>query len=246
MLTPPPLNLWSCPRNVSTAMMYSFAQRPDCRVWDEPLYAHFLRVTGVDRPDREATLAARDADGERVIREDLLAEHATEPPLRLFKHISNQFQQLDPAWLGRLGRHVIFIRHPARIVASYARVIEAPTLDDVAMDRCAAMFRKLRMLRLQPLVLDSRDLLEQPEAMLRALCGALDIPFYPAMLHWTPGPRPEDGPWAQYWYHSLHQSSGFNPPERPLPELHGHLAALSEACLPAYAYLQQFCLKAQG
>ncbi len=221
--------------------MYSFAQRPDCRVWDEPLYAHFLRVTGAPRPDREATLAQRDADGERVIRQGLLGQDPH--PVRFFKHISNQFVQLDPAWLPRLGRHVVFIRHPARIVASYAKVIEQPTIEDVAMDRCAAMFRKLNMLRLQPLVLDSTDLLASPEAVLRSLCRELGIPFYPVMLTWPAGPRPEDGPWAGYWYHNLHQSTGFNAPEGPLPKLEGPLAALSDACLPSFAYLQEFCLK---
>ena len=34
------LNVWSGPRNVSTALMYSFAQRSDTRVVDEPLYAY--------------------------------------------------------------------------------------------------------------------------------------------------------------------------------------------------------------
>ena len=31
--------LWSGPRNVSTALMYSFRQRPDTTVIDEPLYS---------------------------------------------------------------------------------------------------------------------------------------------------------------------------------------------------------------
>ena len=43
---------------MSTALMYSFAQRSDTRVLDEPLYGHFLAKTGAERPDREATLAA--------------------------------------------------------------------------------------------------------------------------------------------------------------------------------------------
>ena len=37
--------LWSCPRNVSTALMYSFRSRPDTMVFDEPLYAHYLKVS---------------------------------------------------------------------------------------------------------------------------------------------------------------------------------------------------------
>ena len=37
--------LWSGPRNISTALMYSFAQRDDTAVYDEPLYAHYLSKT---------------------------------------------------------------------------------------------------------------------------------------------------------------------------------------------------------
>ena len=40
------ISLWSGPRNVSTALMYSFAQRSDTQVIDEPLYAHYLQHTG--------------------------------------------------------------------------------------------------------------------------------------------------------------------------------------------------------
>ena len=45
--------LWSCPRNVSTALMYSFAQRRDTKVFDEPLYAHYLSESKANHPGRE-------------------------------------------------------------------------------------------------------------------------------------------------------------------------------------------------
>ncbi len=44
---------WSGPRCVSTSLMYAFAQRPDCEVVDEPLYAHYLQLTGASRPYRD-------------------------------------------------------------------------------------------------------------------------------------------------------------------------------------------------
>ena len=59
--------LWSSPRNISTAMMYSFAQRPDTIVFDEPLYAHYLRVTGIDHPGKEEVLASQEQDGEKKL-----------------------------------------------------------------------------------------------------------------------------------------------------------------------------------
>jgi hypothetical protein len=46
------LNLWSGPRNVSTGLMFAFAQRPDSRVV-ELLYPHYWRMSGADHPGRE-------------------------------------------------------------------------------------------------------------------------------------------------------------------------------------------------
>ncbi|RLN16104.1 branched-chain-amino-acid aminotransferase-like protein 1 isoform X1 [Panicum miliaceum] len=51
------IHAWSAPRSLSTSLMYSFAQRDDIEVLDEPLYANFLRVTGLDRPYREDLLS---------------------------------------------------------------------------------------------------------------------------------------------------------------------------------------------
>jgi len=72
--------LWSGPRNVSTALMYSFAERPDTCVVDEPLYGHYLRVSGADHPGRSEVLQAMDCDGDAVIR-NLLG--SVRPPVRL-------------------------------------------------------------------------------------------------------------------------------------------------------------------
>ena len=63
-MTPDPqrIAMWSGPRNLSTAMMYSFAARGDCQVWDEPFYAAYLHKTGMDHPMSDAVIAAGLAD----------------------------------------------------------------------------------------------------------------------------------------------------------------------------------------
>ena len=243
LISPVRIQLWSCPRNVSTALLYAFAQRADTRVWDEPLYAHFLRVSGALRPDREATLAASEQDGATVLRDELKAPFSLERSVHFYKHIVNQWVALPDEALPELGRHVMFIRHPVRIVASYARVVSSPDLDDVAMPAVATFYDKLCALGLPPLVLDAAELLAQPASMLATLCEACGIPPDPAMLHWPAGARPEDGPWAPWWYSRLHQSTGFAPAENTMPELDGKLAALAEACMPAYRRLHALRLR---
>ena len=56
-------------------MMYSFAQRDDTIAIDEPLYAHYLKITGIDHPGREETLMSQENDGEKVVQEIILCEY---------------------------------------------------------------------------------------------------------------------------------------------------------------------------
>ena len=61
------INAWSSPRNISTAFMYSFAQRPDTTVVDEPLYAHYLSKTDSEagHPGTDEVLASQENDGDK-------------------------------------------------------------------------------------------------------------------------------------------------------------------------------------
>ncbi|CAN0012580.1 unnamed protein product, partial [Choristocarpus tenellus] len=85
------INVWSGPRCLSTALMYSFAQRPDTVVYDEPLYAHFLSTHPEDetwRPYRDQVLAEQMSDGNRWIREVALGP--TPKPVVYMKHMAKQ------------------------------------------------------------------------------------------------------------------------------------------------------------
>jgi len=133
------------------------------------------------------------------------------------------------------------IRDPRELLASYARVRTEPDLDDLGLRQQAEIFE-----RFGGPVVDSRDLLTDPEGILRALCRALDVPFDAGMLSWPPGPRDSDGVWAPYWYGSVHASTGFaayRPPAEPLP---ARLEPLADRCLPYYLRLQEYRLSSHG
>jgi hypothetical protein len=85
-----------------------------------------------------------------------------------------------------------------------------------------------------PLVIDSGRIRENPEAALRALCGALGIAFLPQMLRWPAGPKPYDGVWAPHWYNAVHRSTGFEDPEGPLPDLPANYQRLADQALAAH------------
>jgi hypothetical protein len=225
------LCLWSGPRNVSTALMYSFAQRPDTRVVDEPLYAHYLQASGVDHPGRAEVLAAGDSDGAAVIRDVVLGP--CDRPVLFMKQMAHHLLGLDWSFLGRTA-NVLLIRDPAEVLTSFMQVVPSPTLADTGLDTQTRLLRHLIDIGQDPPVLDSRRLLLDPPGVLARLCDRLELPFTEAMLHWEPGARAEDGVWAPYWYDSVHRSTGFAPwrekSKTVPPELEGVLAE----CRPHY------------
>ncbi|MEM0997739.1 MAG: sulfotransferase family protein [Bacteroidota bacterium] len=232
--------LWSSPRNVSTALMYSFAQRPDTQVYDEPLYPHFLRVTGAPRPDREATMGTLDTDGERVVRQVILG--AAGKPVHFFKLMPHFLVDLDRDFLDEC-QHVLLTRDPGEILASYTRVIAQPTMLDIGMAHMHELYRDLQARNNLAAVIDAEFVLRDPPGILAQVCARLGIPFYPEMLNWEAGPRPEDGPWAAYWYHAVHASTGFKPYSKKTVDLPEHLHALHRACQGYYEELRAVALR---
>ncbi len=171
--------MWSGPRTVSTALMRSWENRPDTVVVDEPLYAFYLDRTGLDHPGREQVIASQPTSWPEVIRR---LSTGPLPPGRSVcyaKHMTHHLlPEVDRAALAPL-RHAFLIRDPAELLASYARVRATPTLDDLGIWQQAEIFD-----RFGGPVIDSHDLLDHPEPVLRALCAALGVPFSPRMLRW--------------------------------------------------------------
>lgn len=219
------INLWSGPRNISTALMYSFAQRSDTQVFDEPLYAHFLRVTGIDHPGRAETMATYESDGEKVVSDVLLAPYTT--PIVFFKQMAKHLIELDPAFMLK-GKNVLLIRDPRMVLASFSKVVRRPDPREVGYDRLYAIWHYLRENGQEPVIIDGTEVRKNPKGTLKELCHRLEISFAPAMLSWEAGARPEDGTWAKYWYHAVHTSTGIQPYTPEPIELQPHLQSLAE------------------
>ena len=229
--------LWSGPRSVSTALLYGFAARGDCAVWDEPFHAAHLRATGRAPPLRAALLAARPA------RPPPLAAGGRGPapggaPVFVQKHRAPHMLPGFPrAWMRRC-RNVFLVRHPARVVASYARRRADPTPEDLGFARLEELFDEVAAWSgAPPPVLDGEGLRADPAGTLQALCARLGLAWTPRMLRWPAGPKPFDGPWAPRWYAAVHRSTGFAPPDGPVPALGGRYAELAEAGMAGYRRL---------
>ncbi|NNC82904.1 MAG: sulfotransferase family protein [Flavobacteriales bacterium] len=232
--------MWSGPRNLSTAMMYSFFHRGDCHVIDEPFYAHYLVKTGLNHPGREEVIAQHETDVSQVI--DSLVSQNYEQEMLFIKNMPHHMVDLDLGFMEQLT-HFFLIREPRAMIASYAQKIPDVHMRDLGLDLQYEMFSSLRNGTKIPPVVDSRMLLENPRSVLQRLCKALEIPFVESMLSWPAGPIPGDGAWAQYWYGSVHRSTGWDAPralkEIRLPE---HLESLVTECEKYYEEMKTFAI----
>jgi hypothetical protein len=226
--------MWSGPRNISTAMMRSFENRPDTVVVDEPLYAHYLRVTGLEHPAREEILRAQ-SDDWRVVTEQLTGPVPGGRQVYYQKHMTHHLlPDIGREWLAQVS-NAFLIRDPAAVVASYAKVRGEPTLEDLGFPQQLEIFhRTADRLGIAPPVLDAADVLAAPPAALTVLCERLGLPFDDRMLSWPSGPRPTDGVWSPHWYAAVEASTGFAAPRPEPAEVPARLLGLVERCRPAY------------
>ncbi|MFZ5708906.1 MAG: HAD family hydrolase [Pseudomonadota bacterium] len=234
--------MWSGPRNLSTAMMYAFAARGDCAVWDEPFYAAYLAATGTDHPMKDAVIAAGIPDPAQVARA-CLGPIPQQQSLFYQKHMTlHMIPGFDRGFMKGLI-NVFLIRHPARVVASYSRKRESPTLADIGFVQQAELFDQVAdRLGRPPPVVDSADIRADPRGKLSALCAALGVSFTDRMLGWASGPKPYDGVWAPHWYGGVHRSTGFEEAEGALPRLPADFARLADAALPHFDRLAAYRL----
>ncbi|KAK2984086.1 hypothetical protein RJ640_028550 [Escallonia rubra] len=234
------IHSWSAPRSLSTSLMYSFAQRDDIEVLDEPLYANFLRVTGVERPYREELLSTMESDGNKVVREVIFGSGGKK--YRYCKHIAKQRVTGLTNDLMKKGKHFILIRNPIDILPSFGKVVP-PSFNELGLAGLASIYSELCESGKPPPVIDASELQEDPEASLRGLCEDLGIPFQAAMLKWEAGPKSVDGIWAPWWYKSVHNSTGFTPAKKYPSPFPSSLYDLLDQSLPFFNMLKRHARK---
>ncbi len=217
--------------------MRAWENRGDAAVWDEPLYAYYLHKTGIEHPGADEVIAAGETDWRKVVKM-ITGPVPGGQPIFFQKHMTHHLlDEIDRDWLDQMV-NCFLIRSPAEVVASYSRTRENPVIEDVGVVQQAEIFDYLRARKKRaPLVIDARDVLENPEGMLKALCNAVGVEFTPRMLSWPAGPRESDGVWATYWYDSVIASTGFMPYRQRSLRLSTELEAIVKDCEPYYRRL---------
>src|SRR5436190_13635109 len=237
--------MWSGPRNISTAMMRAWGNRPDTFVVDEPFYAFYLKKTGADHPGAAEVIAAGETDWRKIVEQCVRGLSApTGKNIFYQKQMTHHLlPQVSRDWLTQVT-NCFLIRDPAEVIASYLKKGRHPEVSDLGFVQQLEIFDHVRkQTGKTPLVLDATDVLKNPEQTLRCLCHAIGVEFDPAMLSWRPGLRETDGVWAKYWYEEVATSTAFQPyvfKETVVPR---RMAQVHARCQQCYEQLYQHRLR---
>jgi hypothetical protein len=212
--------------------MYSFAQREDTLVVDEPFYAHYLSKSDAKdyHPGAHDIMESQPNDGQEVI-EMILGNHPK--PVVFFKNMTHHMLNLDFKFVQHVT-NIILTRNPVEMLPSFAKVIANPTMKDVGYDLHSQLLDHLIENDNPPIVVDSKQILLNPEQALKTICQKLEIPFDSNMLKWKKGPIPEDGIWAKYWYKTVHNSTEFATYKPKADDFPKNLLPLLNECQPHY------------
>jgi hypothetical protein len=231
--------MWSGPRNISTAMMRAWGNREDTIVIDEPFYAYYLKVTGMEHPAAEEVIATGETDWRKIIAH-LTGSIGNAKRIFFQKQMTHHLlPEIDREWLGTVT-NCFLIRDPREVINSYIKKREDPALEDLGFVQQAEIFDFVQTrTNTIPPVIDAKDVLQDPERTLRRLCEAVGVNFSKSMLSWPPGLRDTDGIWARHWYGEVAKTTSFQPYRPTGYEPPEKLRELYERCRDCYEKLYE-------
>ena len=234
--------MWSGPRNISTALMRSFENRPDTIVEDEPFYAHYLDKTGYNHPMREEILNSQSTNWNKIAKR-LTAEIPQNKDVWYQKHMAqHNLPNCSLDWTQNIT-NCILIRNPKEVIYSYTKKFELTSAEQIGFPQQLKLFNELKKKQSRPIVIDSKDILINPKGLLSKLCNKINIPFYEEMLFWPKGRRESDGIWAEHWYKNVENSTGFNSYNPKKIELEKKYKQILDECYFIYSELNHYKIK---
>jgi len=237
------IGMWASPRCLSTVLLRSWSNRPDTFVQDEPLYPHYLLVSGRQDPGREAVLNHYETDWVKIV-EQLI--HGEIPNSKLIYYqkfmVYRLLPHIDMDWISGLT-NCFLIREPRQMLLSYLKLWPNPTVETLGILRLHQLFYTVRdRLGTIPPVIDAHDLQNNPRHTLSLLCEAIGVEFTEEMLHW-PKRNPTDDIWSQYqWYDTVRNSTEFKPYIPKTDRIPEQFSDLLVQCNEVYQDLYQYRL----
>jgi len=223
-------------------MMRAWGNRGDTVVIDEPFYAYYLKVTGIEHPGADEVIATGDTDWRKVIAQ-LTGAIANGKQIFFQKQMTHHLlPEIDREWLGEVT-NCFLIRDPREVINSYIKKREDPALEDLGFVQQAEIFNFVRTrTSAVPPVVDAKDVLQNPERTLQLLCKAAGVEFSESMLSWPPGLRDTDGIWAKHWYGEVAKTTSFQPYRPTRHEVPQRFREIYDLCHRHYEQLYSYRL----
>ena len=199
--------MWSGPRNLSTALLRSFENRKDTNVWDEPFYAYYLNETKMKHPLAKEIINKYETNVNKII--NLVTKKQTKGEIFYQKHMTHHILEYTPIDWIKSGHNCFLIREPKEVIHSYLKNNVLNNATDIGFPNQKKIFKLIKKINNNPIVINARDLSNDPKKVLNILCKKLNISFSNKMLNWPIGKRDSDGIWEKIWYQNVQSSTNF-------------------------------------
>ncbi|CAF4577640.1 unnamed protein product [Rotaria socialis] len=216
--------------------MYSFNQRTDTVVIDEPFYPIWLKRIGKVQPHYdEIMLSSQNIDANKI--HDKIEEMEKMKGNIFVKNMANTVKDMNKNRILNY-RPIFLVRNPAEVIVSHIKLDQSITGEDLCFEHQVKLYDWFQeQTKEDPLVINANELIKDPKSILTGLCDKLNLPFTNEMLSWPAGPKPIDGVWASAWYNAVHQSTGFGQPSSTKltrDDVPSEFLALYDEVLPYY------------
>ena len=234
------INMWSGPRNISTAIMRSFENRKDTLVIDEPFYAYYLKKTNLKHPMYKEIISSYENDPKKIIKEIL---KKNDNKLIFIKHMSHHIDNdINLEWILKT-RNFFLIRDPKKVINSYIKNNKLYSINDLGLLELYNIFKFLKSIKNNnPIIINTNKLLANPKKILMKLCRKLDIQFDNSMLSWKKGKRSSDGIWSDIWYKNVINSTKFDKEINNEINIPNKYNEILDQCLEIYSNLNKYTI----
>jgi hypothetical protein len=229
---------WSGPRNISTALMRSWSSRHDTFVTDEPFYAYYLKETKLKHPMYEEIINHYSSNYNQIV-SDLISKIPEGKKIWYQKHMAHHILDLtNIEWIANC-ENCILMRHPKEVISSYTKKNELNSVEDLGYSQQYEIMKFLKKLNKPYIIIDSSELLKNPEKSLSTWCKKMNIKFYKSMLSWEKGNNIYDGIWWKSWYDNVINTTGFQKFEKKDITIENKYDSIYNESMKYYNYLKE-------
>tara|TARA_B100000941_G_C28505962_1_gene557330 strand:- start:2450 stop:3160 length:711 start_codon:yes stop_codon:yes gene_type:complete len=229
---------WSGPRNISTALMRSWSSRKDTFITDEPFYAYYLKKTKLKHPMNEIIMKNYSSNYFEIVKY-LTNQTPENKKIWYQKHMAHHILDLNNIdWIANF-ENCILLRNPKEVINSFSKKNILNSVEQLGYPQQYEIIKFLKKRNKSYVIIDSSELLQNPEQMLSAWCKKININFDKSMLKWEKGNHVNDGIWWKVWYDSVIKTTEFQRYKKKDINIENKYDSIYNESMKYYNYLRK-------